>query len=74
MTHFRQCKLHRGAQRTVSWLPERFARQGRYLKLKTDGEWQDGWRVMAVGSQRMTEQEVNERSQDYKHQREASDI
>lgn len=74
MTYFRQCELHRGPVRTCSWLPERYAKRGRYLKLKTGDQWQDGWRVAAVGSWRMAEAEVIERSQDYKHQRESSDI
>jgi hypothetical protein len=63
-----------GSLRTTSFIPERFARKGKYLKLKgIDGRWVDGWRVESVGV-RMLSSEASERSQDYKHQRNASDI
>jgi hypothetical protein len=59
-----------GKRATISWIPERYAKKGKYLKLK--GE--DGWKVVSVSNLRMPEDLVKERSQDYKHQREASDI
>lgn len=74
MPFYRQCELHRGPWRTYSWLPEKFAKKGRYVKLKDQGAWQDGWQVKAVGSMRRSEAEALERSQDHKHQRRASDI
>ena len=72
MTFYRQCILRRGTTRTTSWIPEKFARQGKYIKLKETDGWKDGWLVMEVGA-RMSEDQVRERSQDYKHQRKASD-
>jgi hypothetical protein len=72
---YKQCTLCRGSKSTTSWLPEKFAVHHKYLKLKNaDGTWENGWRVMSIGSQRWDESYLNERSQDYRHQREASDI
>lgn len=69
-----QCKLRRvnGVQMT-SWLPQKYAKVGKFLKLKNDGEWENGWEVLATFAVQPTA-EVIERGQDYKHQREASDI
>ena len=72
---YKQCTLRRGSGYTVSWLPERFAVPQKYLKLKNEnGSWEDGWRVSSIGSQRWDAAYLNERSQDFKHQREASDV
>ena len=67
--YYKQCQLRKRNTIQTSWIPERFARQGKYLKLKGD----DGWLVESVGN-RMEEKMVLERSQDHKHQRKASDI
>lgn len=72
---YKQCTLCRGRSSTTSWLPEKFAVYHKYLKLKNaDGTWENGWRVMSIGSQRWDQSYLMERSQDYRHQREASDI
>ena len=70
-----QCRLRRvNGVETTSWLPKWYAVKGKFLKLKTDaGEWENGWEVVDTFGT-MTSDEVRERSQDYKHQREASDI
>lgn len=64
-----QCKLKRGDTYQVSWIPEKYAKVGKYLKLKDD----DGWEVIIVGSKKDSK-EVQRRSVDYRHQRKASDI
>lgn len=78
MIHYRQCRLQKGPFHTTSWIPEKFAIKGKYVKLKKEGstgnkKWDNGWLVVEVGS-RMREEEVLVRSQDYKHQRKQSDI
>jgi hypothetical protein len=68
-----QCLLRKGNQEQVSWIPSQFAIEGSYVKLRSRGsEWDDGWRVMSVWTT-MASSEIDERSRDYKHQREASD-
>ena len=73
MSYHRQCKLIKGNDTTVSWIPEKFALKGKYLKLKDNGEWEDGWKVEFVGTKLPTKY-VIDRSQDHVHQRKASDI
>ncbi len=64
---FCQCKLVRGTTTQVTWIPDSFAKIGKYLKIH--GE--DGWQVSSVYD-RVARHELRER--DYLHQREASDI
>ena len=75
---YRQCELERndGKKREcqVSWIPEQYAVVGKYLKLKDDGSWTDGWRVISVGEIRCSAEEVSARSRDYRSQRRVSDI
>lgn len=54
----------------TAWIPEVFAHVGRLVELKGD----NGWEVVAVAQQRLDAETVSEQSQDYKHQRKASDI
>jgi hypothetical protein len=70
-----QCKLRRvNGVITTSWLPQKYAVVGKFLKLKNDeGEWENGWEVTATFAIKSTT-EVLARGQDYKHQRKASDI
>ena len=69
-----QCKLRRLDAEQVTWLPTKFARKGKFVKLKSDdGTWQDGWEVVEVWGTRPSE-EVLEHERDYLKQREASDI
>lgn len=61
---YRQCALVRkgpgGAEEhLVTWLPVRFAEQGRAVKLRTRrGVWIDGWQVLAVSSHVRTEDQI----------------
>jgi hypothetical protein len=64
-----QCQLSRGTTRRTAWLPQKFAVVNRVLKIKDE----DGWRVEICG-EKMEEKEPEERSRDYLHQREASDV
>ena len=71
--YYRQCWLARGNAHQMAWIPEKFAVAGRFLRLTEAGQTEDGWQVTGVGAQ-MTEENVRERSRDYKHTRQASDI
>jgi len=64
-----QCKLKKGNSYQVSWIPEKYAKIGKYLKIKEN----NGWEVIEIGS-KMDSEEVNKRSMDYKNQRKVSDI
>ena len=70
---YHQCWLVRGSAKQMAWIPAKFAVAGRYLKLTENGEAEDGWQVAGIGA-RIPAEDVRERSQDYKHTRQASDI
>lgn len=74
---FVQClmtkKTSLGFSQHVAWIPEKFAKVGRWLKLKIDGVWVNHWRVKETWGRKKADA-VIEDSQDHKHQREASDI
>jgi hypothetical protein len=72
--NYKQCTLQKGKENQVTWIPESFAKKGKYLELKNSQKnWENGWLIVAVGNT-LDEQTLNERSQDYKRTRQASDI
>jgi len=77
MNYHRQCvlshKIGDGEEVKVAWIPEKFAVKGKYLELKEDDGWENGWQVMEVGVRQASEA-VRERSLDYRNQRKASDV
>jgi len=40
----------------VSWIPEKYAVIGKYLELKMDGEWVNGWQVKSTSNRQSDEQ------------------
>jgi hypothetical protein len=77
--NMRQCNMRRpselGHEVQRAWIPEKFAVAGKFLELqnKATGEWENGWEVVGVGTGVLKSDIVNERSQDYKNTRKASD-
>ena len=70
-----QCELLKGNVKVMSWLPQNIAQKGTYVKLLRDEVWSNGWRIEEVYRGAVLDQdEITERSQDYKHQRKASDV
>lgn len=61
--------MKKGTRRSVVWVPEKYAVLGKVVKLIEE----DGWEIIEVYNTRPSA-EVNERSQDYKKTRKASDI
>lgn len=72
-SHHTQCLLVKGTTHTYAWIPSTKAKKGRYLKLKGESGWEDGWQVRETYSTRPTE-EVLDRESDYRYQRQASDV
>jgi len=66
---YRQCILQKNHTWQTAYIPEEFAKNGKILRIKED----NGWVVKNVGT-RLNEEQVIERSRDYLHQREGSDI
>lgn len=77
--NMRQCTMRKptesGEKVLHAWIPERYAVADKYLKLDDPdtGETEDGWKVVSVGTTVIKSDIVNERSQDYKNTRKASD-
>jgi len=78
--YYRQCHLARKAPSgeslvlMVSWIPEKYAIVGKWLKLKNEqGEWENHWQVTNVWT-RKTEEQVLAHERDYVQQRKVSDI
>ena len=45
---YKQCEVRRDEAIRLTWLPLRYAVEGRVLRLRDHGEWTDGWIVTAV--------------------------
>lgn len=73
-TFYRQCFITNGKRHDVVWLPERFASEGKTIKIRDGGDWEDGWIVQKVSTIRLSDEEVRKNGRDHAHQREASDI
>jgi hypothetical protein len=80
--YYRQCKLKKlikgeeGVERfriLVTWLPEKKAQIGKWLKLKIDGAWENHWLVCETWEKKEA-RFVEDKERDFKKQREASDI
>lgn len=71
-----QCKLIKNNTVQQAWIDKRYAVKDKYVKIKqADGTWDDGWLVIeAFDNVQVDSKIVNERSQDYKKTRQASDI
>lgn len=70
-----QCRLRCGTEQQVTYLPQKYAEVGRILELRDeDGVWFNGWVVEAVFQPPIDSDYVRARSDDYRHQRDASDI
>tara|TARA_B100000745_G_scaffold298198_1_gene246411 strand:- start:931 stop:1158 length:228 start_codon:yes stop_codon:yes gene_type:complete len=50
MQMYNQCRLRKGNAIQVSWIPSEFAKENKYVRLKENGEWTDGWKVLTVGA------------------------
>ena len=69
-----QCEFRKGSKITTAYVDKKQnLRVGSIVELKDKDEDKDGWRVMSIGKE-LDAKYVMERSQDYKRQREASDI
>lgn len=75
MTTHTQCKLSKNGFTYHAWIPTDLAKVGNLVSLKEDkgDEWLKNWVVDATFTT-MDSKTVQERSQDYKKTRKASDI
>ena len=67
---YKQCLLRKGDTSYMAWIPEKFAKKGKYVRLRGD----NGWEVVFASNLCLEEQEIADRSQDYRRHRRATDI
>ena len=71
---YQQCTLAKGDLRRTAWVPCRFAKKGKALKVKINGIWEDGWTVFLKFDHKVTEEELETLECQFKWTRETSDI
>ncbi len=71
---YQQCRLQRVTELMTTWIPTRFAKKDKILKVKVNGEWVDGWLVDEVFKNKITRQELDTLAWQYRHTREVSDV
>jgi hypothetical protein len=76
---YTQCLLikhifNNGIFRTIAWIPSKYAKPYKILKLKDDNnKWQEGWEVVECYSEH-DKKFVEYHERDFAKQRDASDI
>ena len=73
-----QCELRKPVskdsyQTNIAWIPEKFAVMNKFVKIKTENGWDEGWQVTYVGAKQKADL-VEAKERDYLRQRKASDI
>jgi hypothetical protein len=58
----------------VSWIPSKYAKQAKILKIKSGDGWENGWKVTKVFEKEKDEDLVKKLANSYLHQREVSDV
>ena len=70
---YKQCVLKKKNTYTTTWVPERFAKKGKKIKIKEDGKWSYGWVVESVGA-RQSERAVFMMKDSYRYHRRVTDV
>ena len=52
---YKQCTLKKGNTQKVSWIPSKYAKLNKILKLKRGDVWTDGWEVISVSTNEVDE-------------------
>jgi hypothetical protein len=74
---FKQCILERDGFQQYSWIPFRGALVGAVVQIKERSkgkQWESGWKVVQVFNSTVTKEFIDSHGDDYRHQREVSDI
>ena len=70
--YYRQCKMQKKNSYQVSYIPEEFAVMNKVIKLRENGEWDDGWVVIEVSSFRHADDDLPDYHQQIKGHRKAT--
>jgi hypothetical protein len=65
--NYKQCCLINDDKKIkVAWIPEKYAIEGKLLKLKVNNNWQNGWRVWFVYNSIKTEESLARHEQAFR--------
>lgn len=74
----KQCALERKENdsviKTVSYIPERYAKIDKILRLKDEKGWTNGWKVIYVSEESISSNQIVKVETAHKKQRKFSDI
>lgn len=73
MSNYTQCYLLKGNKSQVAWIPSKFAIIDKIIKIKQNGVWDDGWKVITTFGV-LPSKHIEKHERDYVKQRLASDI
>lgn len=68
-----QCKLTKIDTYQVAYIPEKFAKAGKIVKIKQDDGWDDGWCVSEIYLSSKTDKEPNVVQAVKKHRKRTGD-
>lgn len=74
MIRYKQCVLRKQGSIEVAWIPEMYAHKNKFVQIKKNKEWDDGWQVLSASEFSLDESSLADYASDYKHQRKMSDI
>lgn len=57
-----QCILENNGGILTSWIPEKYAKVGKYVRLYHNGKWHDGWKVTEVGDKKLQSKDMTTNS------------
>lgn len=66
----KQCHLQRGDVHQISWIPDRFAIEGKYVKLHEE----DGWLIVSAGKYSISNEYISKMEYAARNHRKTTDI
>ena len=76
MDYYRQCTLRRPTENgdiiEVAYLPKKFAKKGKIVRLKHNGSWTDGWQVCKASNSLVVADQIHR--DEYRKHRTRTDI
>ena len=72
--YYLQCKMRLHDTIEIAWIPMSYAKKGKFVQLKKQGTWENGWCIEEVGSMPLPGDVLYVMERDFTKTREASDI
>ena len=76
LVFYRQCGLKKitgdSTLTQLAWIPEKYAKVGSYLNIRTNDNWDNHWRVTSRGENRLSEKQLPDHNKAVRSHREAT--